>query len=152
MRAKAELRAAVGDQGLDPFEHRVDMAFAEPIGVKALQLDRRLGAAAGEEARNDLLFEHAVQFARHPGSKEKPSLAGLHRTPASGRPGRRHVCLCWLRADIGESAIDDLPGEDFGAGADDLDEHVWSHAMKLSLRPGSGHCIAASWPVAESVM
>ena len=84
MGAEAELGAAVGNQRLDPVEQRIDMRFAEPVGVKALQLDRRLGAAAREEARDDLLFQHAAQFARHAGGEEEARLADIHRKAAGG--------------------------------------------------------------------
>src|SRR5262249_15500224 len=36
MRAKAELRAAVGHQRLDPLQQLVDVAFAKPVRMKAL--------------------------------------------------------------------------------------------------------------------
>ena len=42
MGAEAELDAAVRHQFLDPGQQLVDMRLAEPIGMKALQLDRGL--------------------------------------------------------------------------------------------------------------
>src|SRR6516165_4420106 len=39
--AKAELDAAVGNQVLDPGQELVDMRLAEPVGMKALEMDHR---------------------------------------------------------------------------------------------------------------
>src|SRR5215472_6192553 len=77
MRAEAELDAAVRDQFLDSGEQLVDMRFAETIGMKALQMDRRWRAATREHARDDLFFEHAAQFARHAGCEKEPRLADV---------------------------------------------------------------------------
>ena len=84
MRAEAELDAAVGHQLLDPGEQLVDMRLAEPVGMEALQMDRRRRAAARQQARDDLLFEHAAQLARHPGGEEEPRLADVERKAAGG--------------------------------------------------------------------
>ena len=63
--AEAELHAPVGHQRLHAREQAVDVRFADPVGVEALQEARRLPAALREQARDDLLLEHAVQLARH---------------------------------------------------------------------------------------
>ena len=52
MGAKAELDAAVGDEIFDPGQQLIDMRLAEPIGMKALQVDdtsarRRAPGGAG---------------------------------------------------------------------------------------------------------
>jgi len=44
----------------------------------------RRGAAARQEARDNLLFEHAAQLARHPRGEEKSGLADIERKAASG--------------------------------------------------------------------
>src|SRR6516165_2086737 len=75
--AEAELDAAVGNELLDPGEQLVDMRLAKPVGMKALQIDRGCRAAARQEARDDLLFEHAAEFARHSGGEEEASLADI---------------------------------------------------------------------------
>src|SRR5438045_1581069 len=79
MGSKAGLGAAVRHQLLDPLQQRVDMRFAEPVGVEPLQPDRGLGAAAGEQPRDDLFLEHAAQLARHAGGEEEARLANVHR-------------------------------------------------------------------------
>ena len=68
-----------------------------------------------------------------------------------GAPAYRQHNILQLLRDIAEIGIDDLTGQDFVAGADDFDLHV-RQAMKLRRRPGSGHCMAPSWPEAERVM
>ena len=65
VRAEAELHAAVGRERLDAGEQRVGVRLADAVGMEALQIDRRLDAAFREQPRNDLLFEHAAQLARH---------------------------------------------------------------------------------------
>ena len=60
------------------------MRFAEPVGVEALELDRGLRAAAGEQARDDLLLQHPAQLARHAGGEEEPRVADIHREAAGG--------------------------------------------------------------------
>ena len=60
-----ELHAAIGHDCVDPRQQSVDVRFAEPVGVEALQEDRRLLATLGEQARDDLLLEHAPELARH---------------------------------------------------------------------------------------
>ena len=62
------------------------MRFAEPIGMKALQMNRRC-RRSGQETWNDLLVEHAAQFARHAGGEEKARLANIERK-AAGRADR----------------------------------------------------------------
>ena len=82
--AEAELDAAVGHQVLDPGEQLVDMQFAEPIGMEPLQVDHTRASAARQQARDDLLFEHAKQLARHAWGEEKPRLADVEREAAGG--------------------------------------------------------------------
>ena len=82
--AKAELDAAVGDEVFDPGQQLIDVRLAEPVGMKALQVDCRRRAAARQEPGDDLLFEHAVELARHAGGEEKPSLADVERETAGG--------------------------------------------------------------------
>ena len=84
MGAEAELDAAFRRQRLDPREQRIDMGFAEPVGMKPLQVDRRLLAAPGEKARDHLLVEHAVQLARHARREEEARLADVEREAAGG--------------------------------------------------------------------
>ena len=84
MRAEAELGAAVRHQLLDPLQQVIDMRLAEPVGMKALQADRGLHAAFRQQARDDLLLQHAAQFARHAGGEEKPRLADIDRETAGG--------------------------------------------------------------------
>ena len=87
MRAEAELDAAAGRQRLDPLQHRIDMRFAEPIGMEPLEEDRGLPAAPRQEPRDHLLVEHAVQLARHAGGEEEARLADVERE-AAGRADR----------------------------------------------------------------
>ena len=65
MGAEAELDATVGRELFHPGEQLVDVRFAEPVGVKPLQVNGRLQAALGEEPWDDLLLEHAPELARH---------------------------------------------------------------------------------------
>ena len=103
--AEAELDAAVGNEVFDPGQQLIDMRLAEPIGMKALQMDRGRRSSARQEARDDLLFEHAVQLARHSGGEEKPSLADVEREAAGGADrvvedlggGRQHRLLRVVR-------------------------------------------------------
>src|SRR4029077_17779914 len=71
MGSEAELDAAGGPQPLDAGEELIDMRLAETVGMKPLQMDRRRRAAACQQSRNDLLFEHAAQLARHAGGEEE---------------------------------------------------------------------------------
>ena len=52
--------------------------------MEALQMDRGRDTAARQQARDDLLFEHAAQFARHSRRKEEPRLADVERKAAGG--------------------------------------------------------------------
>src|SRR6516225_8666491 len=60
------------------------MRLAEPVGVKPLEINRRGRPAARQQARNDLFFEHAPQFARHAWRKEEPGLADVECEAAGG--------------------------------------------------------------------
>src|SRR6516164_7302942 len=60
------------------------MRLTEPIGMKALQMDRRGRPAARQETRDDLLLEYAPQFARHTGGEEKAGPADVERKAAGG--------------------------------------------------------------------
>src|SRR5260370_1455107 len=79
--------AAYGDEAREARQELVDMRLAEPIGMKALQMDRGRRAAARQEARDDLLFEHAAQLARHPGRKKEARRADVEGK-AAGRADR----------------------------------------------------------------
>src|SRR5205807_1420401 len=87
MRPKAELHAAIQYQVFHPFEHRVDMRLSQPIRVKAFEINGCLGATAGEEARDDLLFKHPTQFPGHARSEVKAPLADVDREAASRANG-----------------------------------------------------------------
>src|SRR5215472_8793253 len=47
-------------------------------------MNRGRCAAARQEPRDDLLFEHAAQLTRHAGSEEEASLADVERKAAGG--------------------------------------------------------------------
>ena len=82
--AEAQLHAAVGHERLDTGEQRVDVGLAEAIGVKALELDRRLQPALGEQPRDDLLLQHALELAWHAGREEEARAADVQREAAGG--------------------------------------------------------------------
>ena len=65
VRAEAELHAAVGRERGDAREQRVGVRFADAVRMEALEIHRGLHAALREDARDDLLFEHAAHLARH---------------------------------------------------------------------------------------
>jgi len=101
MGAKAELDTAVRDEVFDPGRQLIDMRLAEPVRMKALQVDHTRRAAARQEARDDLLFEHAVELVRDAGGEEKPGLADVESKAAGGADrvveslgsGRQHRLL-----------------------------------------------------------
>src|SRR5882724_5779599 len=85
--AEAELHASVRYERLHPREERVDVRFAEAVRVEPLQVNDRLQAALGEEARDDLLLEHAPELARDAGSEEEARLADVEGEAARGADG-----------------------------------------------------------------
>ena len=52
--------------------------------MEALEVDRRRRAAARQQARDDLLLQHAAQLARHAGREEEARLADVEREAAGG--------------------------------------------------------------------
>src|SRR5207247_417136 len=55
--------------------------------MEALEMDRRLQAALGEQSRDDLLLEHALELAWHAGREIEACLADVQREAASGADG-----------------------------------------------------------------
>jgi hypothetical protein len=84
---EAELHAAVRHECLHSREERVHVRFAQAVRVKALQVDDGLQPALGEEARDDLFFEHATELARDAGSEEEARLADVEGEAAGGADG-----------------------------------------------------------------
>src|SRR5262249_51683858 len=82
--AEAELHAAVGHERIHPREERVDVRLAEAVRVEALEMDHRLQSALGQEPRDDLLLEHALELARHAGREEEAGSADVEREAARG--------------------------------------------------------------------
>ena len=99
--AEAELHAAVRHQRLHPGEERVHVRLPEAVGVEALQEDGAGQAGLGEQARDDLLLQHAAQLARDAGGEVEARPADVHREAAGGpdrvvdhlRGGRQHGLL-----------------------------------------------------------
>src|SRR5262249_15718527 len=62
----------------------------------ALEKNRRLCTTAGQEARNDLLFEHTAQFPRDTRSEEKARLADVDSEATGCTDGIiDHFCRGW---------------------------------------------------------
>ena len=85
--AEAELHASVRHERFHSREQRIDVRFAEAVRVKPFQVDDRLQAALGEEARDDLLLEHALELARDSRGKEEAGLSDVERKSAGGADG-----------------------------------------------------------------
>src|SRR5688500_8342749 len=60
------------------------MRLADAVRMKTLEEDRGLYTAAGEEARDDLLLEHAPELARHARREEESRLADVEREATGG--------------------------------------------------------------------
>ena len=85
--------------------------------MEALEVDRGGCAAAGEQARDHLLLQHAPQFARHAGREEETRAADVHGETAGGTDrvvddlgrGRQHRLLAVVRrhdaAALGEEVL-----------------------------------------------
>src|SRR5215831_8484777 len=85
--AESELDAAVGNERLNAGKQGIGMGFADAIGMKPLEKNRRLFSALREQARNHLLFEHAAHFARNARRKEEARFADVERKTARGTNG-----------------------------------------------------------------
>ena len=98
--AEAQLDAAVGSERFDAVEQAVGVRFADTVRMKTLEINRRLFARFRQQARNDLVFEHAPQFTRHARGEHETRLAdgdgkaagGAHRV-VDDLGGRGQHCL-----------------------------------------------------------
>ena len=81
---QAEFDAAARVQCLYAGQQLVNVGLTETVRVEALQEDGCGCAGAGEDAGDDLLFQHAPQFPRHARGEEEAGFADVHREAASG--------------------------------------------------------------------
>src|SRR3989440_8438279 len=114
--AEAELHAAVGHERLDTGEQRVDVGLAEAVGVEALELDRRLQPTLGEQPRDDLLLQHALELAGDAGREEEARAADVDGEAAGGADGvvddlgcrRQHRLLAVVRRHRAATAPEEI--------------------------------------------
>src|SRR5262249_36625431 len=82
MRAEAQLDAAVRRKLLHALEQGIGMRFADPVGMKALQMNRCLHAALRKQPGNDVLVQHARQLPGNAGREHESRLADVERETA----------------------------------------------------------------------